>query len=209
MDPLLGYDAVASAYVERFRDELGAKPFDAKMLEWFAERTRSIGRVCDMGCGPGQVAAYLRTLQCDVCGVDLSSEMVRHAERANPGIPFERGDMSDLSAVADSDYGGVVAFYSIVNLRHEQHPQVFREFRRVLKPGGWLLLSFHVGDGTAHLDEFLGVAVSLDFFFFQPALVRQDLIDAGLDVTEVIERAPYSESIEAPTQRAYLFARKP
>lgn len=209
MDPLLGYDAVASAYVERFQDELDDKPFDAKMLEWFAERSQSIGQVCDMGCGPGQVAAYLSGLQCDVCGVDQSAEMVRHAERLSPQIPFEQGDMRDLSAVADSAYGGVAAFYSIVNVQQEEHPQVFREIYRVLEPGGWLLLSFHVGEGTTHLDEFLGVAVSLDFYFFQSARVRQDLIDAGLDVTEVIERAPYGESIEAPTKRAYLFARKP
>jgi SAM-dependent methyltransferase len=208
MNPRSGYDAVASAYVGRFRNELGGKPFDAKMLEWFAERARSVGPLCDMGCGPGQVAAHLQALDCDVCGVDLSSEMVRHAEGLNPGIPFQQGDMCDLSSIADSAYGGVAAFYSIVNLHQDEHPQVFREISRVLRPGGWLLLSFHVGDGTTHLDEFLGVAVSLDFYFFQPALVRQHLINAGLDVTEVIERDPYDESIEAPTKRAYLFARK-
>ncbi len=78
----------------------------------------------------------------------------------------------------------------------------------MLKPGGWLLVSFHIGDGTTHLDEFLGVEVSLDFYFFDPALVRLELINAGLDVTEVIERAPYDETIEAQTKRAYLFARK-
>ena len=203
-----GYDAVASAYVERFGDELGEKSFDTMMLDWFAERATSVGPICDMGCGPGQVAAHLHALGCDVCGVDLSAEMVRHATRANPGIAFEQGDMRDLTAVANSACGGVAAFYSIVNLPQDDHPGVFRELCRVLRPGGWLLLAFHIGEETRHVDEFLGAAVSLDFHFFRPALVRDDLTDAGFDVTEVIEREPYDESVEAQTKRAYLFARK-
>ena len=200
------YDAVASAYAERFRDELDEKPFDVKMLEWLAERAGSIGPICDMGCGPGQVAAYLQARGYDTCGVDLSAEMVRHAGRANPGIPFEQGDMRDLAAVTDSTYGGIAAFYSIVNLAQDEHPRAFREFSRVLRPGGWLLLSFHVGVETRHVDEFLGTAVSLDFHFFPPSVVRRQLLDSGLDVTEVIEREPYDESVEAQTTRAYLFA---
>jgi SAM-dependent methyltransferase len=208
VDVWSGYDAVAADYVDRFGDELGDKPFDARMLDWLAERVGSIGPVCDMGCGPGQVAAYLAAQGYEVCGVDLSSEMVRHAERINPSIPFEQGDMRDLDAVADSAYGGVAAFYSIVNLPQNEHPHVFREMCRVIRRRGWMLLSFHVGEGTTHVDEFLGAAVSLDFHFFQPAVVRQHLTDAGFDVTEVIEREPYDESVEAQTKRAYLFARK-
>ena len=78
----------------------------------------------------------------------------------------------------------------------------------MLRPGGSLLLAFHIGEETRHVDEFLGAAVSLDFHFFRPALVRDDLTDAGFDVTEVIEPEPYDESVEAQTKRAYLFARK-
>ena len=208
VDLRAGYDAVASVYVERFRDELDAKPFDTRMLDWLADRAGSVGPICDMGCGPGQVAAYLHAQGCEACGVDLSAEMVHHAERVHPGISFEQGDMRDLVAVADSAYGGIAAFYSIVNLPRNEHPHVFREFCRVLKPGGWLLLSVHVGEETRRVDELLGVAVSLVFHFFRPAVLRHDLTDAGFDVTEVVERAPYDESVEAQTKRAYLFARR-
>lgn len=208
VDLQAGYDAVAAAYVQRFGDELGRKPFDVRMLDWLAEREGAVGPICDMGCGPGQAASYLRSRGWDVCGVDLSSSMVQHAGRANPGIPFEQGDMRDLAGIADSAYGAVVALYSIVNLPEEDHSPVFRELRRVIRPGGWLLLSFHVGEETRHVDEFLGAAVSLDFHFFRSATVRDHLIDAGFDVNEVIEREPYDESVEAQTRRAYLFARR-
>ena len=207
MDVQSGYDAVASAYADRFRDELGDKPFDTRMLDWLAERAGGVGPICDMGCGPGQVAAYLRAGGCDVCGVDLSGAMVRHASRLNPGIPFEQGDMRDLVDIADATYGGIAAFYSIVNLPRTDHMQVFTELRRVLRLGGWLLLTFHVGDEVRHVDEFLGATVSLDFHFFTPRDVRDGLNSAGFDVVDVIEREPDAESVEAQTKRAYIFAR--
>lgn len=95
-----------------------------------------------------------------------------------------------------------------MNLEEDEYPRVLLEFRRVRRSDGWLLLSFHVGDETRHVDEFLDSAVSLDFHFFPPSVVRQQLTDAGLDVTEVIERQPYAESVAAQTTRAYLFAQK-
>jgi len=55
---LAGYDAVAAPNAERFFDELDHKPLDRLLLDHLATITRW-GRVCDMGCGPGEVAAYL------------------------------------------------------------------------------------------------------------------------------------------------------
>jgi hypothetical protein len=40
--------------------------------------------------------------------------------------------------------------------------------KRVLRPVGLLLLAFHVGDETLHLDEWWGQPVSVNFFFFRP-----------------------------------------
>jgi len=53
------YDRVAENYAEQFRDELDKKPFDRKMLDWLAEKVGGLGVICDMGCGPGQIARYL------------------------------------------------------------------------------------------------------------------------------------------------------
>jgi hypothetical protein len=49
------YDAVATAYAERLRDELAAKPLDRAMLAGFAEVVRATGAgpVADVGCGAG------------------------------------------------------------------------------------------------------------------------------------------------------------
>lgn len=203
------YDPVAAGYAEHFRDELAAKPFDTTLLGWLADRVADRGRICDLGCGPGQVAGHLATRGVDVCGIDLSAEMVRHARYEHPGVEFAQGDMLDLSGVADGSFGGVAAFYSIVHFEPEQLPRAFAEIRRVLVPGGVALISFHVGDHRLHVDEMLGATVSLDFVFHDPHAVAGALRDAGLVVTEVIQRDPYAEHVEHQSRRAYLFATVP
>ena len=49
---------------------------------------RGAGLVCDMGTGPGHIARYLYTQGAEVCGIDLSPEMVAQARRLNPEIEF-------------------------------------------------------------------------------------------------------------------------
>lgn len=202
------YDRVAKDYAEQFRDEMDKKPFDRKMLDWLAEKVGGLGIVCDMGCGPGQIARYLHSQGTKVCGVDLSPEMVRQAQGLNPDIAFQPGDMLNLADVADNSYGGIAAFYSIVHIPRAKVGRALQELKRVLRPQGVLLLAFHIGQEIKHLDEWLGKEVSLDFLFFETEEVKSYLADADFELEEVIERDPYSEAVEYQSRRTYIFARK-
>src|SRR5262245_44744915 len=100
------YDAVADEYVRRFFDELRQKPLDRELLDRFAARGRDVGPVCDLGCGPGQVARYLHERGVAVCGVDLSPAMVERARQLTPGVEFRQGDMLGLDA-PDGAWAGI------------------------------------------------------------------------------------------------------
>jgi ubiquinone/menaquinone biosynthesis C-methylase UbiE len=202
------YDRVAENYAEHFRNELDNKPFDRKMLEWLVEKVDGRGVICDMGCGPGQVAGYLHGLGSEVCGVDLSAEMVRQAQRLYPDISFTQGDMLALTEVAENSYGGIAAFYAIVNLPRPTVVNALRELLRTLRANGVLLLAFHIGQEIKHLDELLDMEVSLDFFFFEIEEMKDYLRTAGFELEEVIARDPYPEAVEFQSRRAYIFARK-
>ena len=203
------YDRLAAEYTRRIYGELAEKPFDRKMLDWLVERVGTDGMICDMGCGPGQVARYLHDRGAAACGVDLSPEMIAQARIHSPMINFQQGDMFDLAGVTDGSYAAIAAFYSIVHVQPDQLPLVFAEFGRVLRKGGTLLLTFHVGDEIRHFDALWEIPVALDFIFFESEAITHLLSDAGFVITEVIERFPYAESIEAQTRRAYIFAQKP
>ena len=200
------YDLVAGDYVAHIFDELKDKPFDRQRLDEIAARAGG-GVICDLGCGPGQVARYLHQRGANVIGVDLSPGMIERARALTPGVPFEAGDMRALD-VADGACQAIVAFYSIVHFPSAELAGVFREMKRVLAPGGALLLSFHIGSEVVHRDEWWGHAVDVDFRFFQTAEVVAALEESGLIVERVRERDPYPE-IEYQSRRAYIVASKP
>lgn len=163
-DPIReSYDRIADEYARRLFHELEGKPLDRELLARFAAQTAGQGPVCDMGCGPGHIARYLRALGSSVFGLDLSPGMVEQARRLNPHISFRLGNMLRLE-IADGILGGIVAFYAIVNMPKESLPQVFQEMKRVLRPAGLLLLAFHIGDEVLKERELWGRAIAMDFY---------------------------------------------
>jgi SAM-dependent methyltransferase len=201
------YDRVADEYVQRIVDELQHKPLDRQLLEQFAVRVHGLGPVCDLGCGPGHVARYLYERGVPVQGIDLSPAMIAHARQLNPGIAFTQGNMLALD-VGDAVWGGIVAFYSLIHIPPADLSTVLRELKRVLRPGGVLLLAFHRGDDIIHLDEWWGHPVSLATYFFGGDDMQGYVQAAGLAIEEVIERPPYPQ-VEYPSHRVYMFAWKP
>ena len=201
------YDQVAAEYARHIFDELRHKPLDRGLLDRFAAEIRGRGEACDMGCGPGHVARYLRDAGISVFGLDLSPGMLEQARKLNPDISFRQGNMLSLD-IPDGSLAGIAAFYATVNLPAESLPLAFREMEKVLWPGGLLLLAFHAGDEIVHVDELWEQQVSMDFLFFQPPEIKLCLESEGFVVEEIIERGPYPE-VEYQSRRAYMFARKP
>jgi SAM-dependent methyltransferase len=200
------YDLVAGEYARRIGGELAHKPLDRALLAELAARTRGRGRVCDLGCGPGHVTAFLRERGADVVGLDLSAGMVAQARQRYPGVEFRVADMLRLGE-PDGSFAGVAAFYSVIHLLPGQLATALSEVRRVLIPGGLLLLAFHVGTEIRHFDEWWGQQVSLDFRFFEVAQLLAQASAAGLTVRRVIERDP-DPDVEVATRRCYLWAER-
>jgi SAM-dependent methyltransferase len=198
---------VANEYVRRIYDELRHKPLDQQLLDRFAESLQGGGLICDIGTGPGHVARYLHDRGAKVCGIDLSAQMVERARRLNPGILFRQGDIFALD-VADETFVGITGFYALVNIPRPEAVRALRELRRVLKPGGLVLLTFPIGDHLLRRDEWWGAEVFLYFYFFRADEMSGYLKTAGFEIEEVIERNPYP-GVEHQNRRAYVFARKP
>ena len=117
-------DRLADEYVRRIYEELQHKPFDRQLLNQFAARAKGTGLVCDLGCGPGHVARYLREQRAQVFGIDLSPELVERARRLNPGIEFQQRNMFALDA-PEAAWAGIVAFYSIIHVPRPDDMVVF------------------------------------------------------------------------------------
>ncbi len=206
-DTRRSYDKVAKKYVEHIYDELKDKPLDRELLDRFADELKDKGLVCDVGCGPGQVARYLFERGVNVCGVDLSQGMIDEARVLNPEIKFTQGNMMSLD-FEDKAFAGITAFYSLIHIPREDLVTALVELKRVLKANGLLFMAFHIGVEIMHVEELWEEKINADFIFFQTDEMRNYLTDAGFEVVEAIEREPYKD-VEHQSRRSYIFARKP
>ena len=199
------YSRLAEVYAEKFCTELDGKPFDRELLQRFVLASPPNYPVCDLGCGPGHIANYLKSLTADVFGIDLSPEMIQIAKRRYPSIDYRVGDMLELDLPLNS-LGGIVAFYSIIHLQRHQLEGAFSGMLRVLVPGGSVLASFHRGTGEHHQDGSLGKPVEFDCTLFEPDEVAHAMNRAGLSVKEIATRPPYD--FEYPSTRVYVWGEK-
>jgi len=178
------YDTVAVSYADQLRDALAGSPYLRASLALFADLVFDTdgGPVADVGCGPGWVTAHLRALGLDAFGIDLSPGMIDVARRIHPGMRFEVGSMTDLD-LADASVAGLLACYSLIHVPDDAIPTVFGHFRRVLRPGGPLLLGFHAGDGSSLKTRgYDGHPMNVYIHRRQPARVAEWLRDAGFTV---------------------------
>jgi SAM-dependent methyltransferase len=204
-DTRISYDTVAASYADQLRDALAGEPYLRAALALFAEMVHaSGGPVADVGCGPGHVTAHLHGLGIDVFGIDLSPAMIDVARRDHPRLHFDVGSMTDLR-LADASVAGLLAFWSLIHIPDETVPQVFRQFRRVLRPGGPLLLGFHVGDETRlKTHGYGGHPMRVYVHRRQPERVAAWLSDAGFTL-----EAQMLVGLDESAPGAILFARQP
>ena len=200
------YDLIADDYDREIGDELDHKPLDRALLTALVEMVGT-GRLADVGCGPGHVTRYLATLHDDVVGLDLSPGMVAIARSHAPSIAFEVASMLALP-VADGSWAGAVLLYSVIHLSPAERVVAFRELARVVRPGGPVLVSFHVSDieqsagSSKHLTSWFGHDVDVSVGFLDPDVIATELAAAGLSVTATTLREPGEG--EYPSRRAYL-----
>jgi malonyl-CoA O-methyltransferase len=146
-------------------------------LDYLEDREPSV--VLDLGCGPGRASATMRQRwpRARVLALDLALPMLHAAKRASgrPSRwslrkPFD-SICADARALPLADNTVDLLFSNLCLQWVEDLPAVFAGFRRVLRPGGLLLLSsfgpdtlhelraaFAQADAAPHVSPFASIA---------------------------------------------------
>ena len=199
------YDVVAEDYVVAFADDLEQLPVDRAVLDAGVGRLTRPGPMLDVGCGPAQVAEYLANRGVPVIGVDLAARMLGVAQRRLASLPLVCADMR-LLPFRSRSCSGAAMFYSLQHLPRAAIGDVFGELRRVLAPGGVLLIATHLGEGEVYLSEFLGHHIDpLGGTLHARDELERALIRESFMLEDVRHRDPLPH--EYQSRRIYLIAR--
>lgn len=197
-----GYDLTSLEQSRATVDSIKHNPVEQQILEVFAAKLRANpGLLCDLGCGPGQVARFFHDRGFETVGVDLSAGMLRHARKLNPDIRFLKANMKKLP-FADGELRAIVGFLSLCHVPRWEVPAVLAELKRALRPSGLLLIAFHLGSGTFFRTESWGKPVSLQTTLFQSLEIQDYLKAAGFKLDGMTE-----QMFQGP--RGYVWALKP
>ncbi|WP_256838936.1 class I SAM-dependent methyltransferase [Ornithinimicrobium faecis] len=155
--------------------------------------------VVDMGCGGGHLAALLSAAGAHVTGVDGSEVLVSIATRAAPTATIVQHDLDrPMDFLADSSQDGVVCALVIHHLSDRQ--RFLGEVLRVLRPGGWMVLSttHPTADwayfGGSYFDErwvtrSLGDE-TIEYRHLTMSTLVNELVEAGFMLERMIEPQP-------------------
>lgn len=103
-------------------------------------------KVLDAGCGTSNLSVRLEKMGADVFGTDYSLEGLKIGRSKSAKIKLLQNDLNIDLPFKDRSFDKIVSCNTLFLLPSENLTSVFKEFYRVLKPGGKVVVSNLTGD---------------------------------------------------------------
>ena len=171
--------------------------------------------ILDAGCGAGHLSRDLGERGAAVVGLDISRRMVTYARERASDANFVQADLGSDLPFVDDTFDGITSSLAFHYVR--DWGPLFRELRRVLVPGGWVVGSvqhphadFEEYDGARNYHEVERVSAIFGSFSEEvevPAYRRplsamlSPMLTAGFDLDRLLEPTPTEEYREADPER--------
>ncbi len=225
-DKPIAYDAY-----QKLADSYAAL-IDTKPHNAYCERPAMIGllpelrgrRVLDVGCGPGIYAELLLARGAVVTSIDASDRMLENArKRLGPDADLRLLDFSrPLDMFADHEFDFVMAPLCLDYVQDWR--SVFREFHRILKPGGIVQFSCSHPASDAELHQTnnyfsveyvtypwkgFGIPVVVPSYRRSLQEILMPVIEAGFHLNQILEPLPTDQFRAADPRRYQILTHRP
>jgi 2-polyprenyl-3-methyl-5-hydroxy-6-metoxy-1,4-benzoquinol methylase len=159
--------------------------------------------ILDIGCGAGHYAAELLARGARVTGIDGSATLLRHAQdRVHGQLTLRLHDLEQpLDFAADASFDGVVCALVIHHVTNRHG--LLAEVRRVLRPGGWLVMStthptsdWRYFGGSYYDETWVDSPFGPGSLRYQRMTLEMflgELLDAGFHLEKFVEPRPVIE----------------
>jgi len=112
------------------------------------------GRLLELGCGAGNLTLWFASMGYEAYGVDITPTAIDWAKEKNAAAPakvdFRVEDVAELPSFADGFFDLVIDGHCLHWIAGEDRAKVFATVRRVLRIGGFFLVSSQCGDPPKH-----------------------------------------------------------
>lgn len=139
------YNKAGQSYFDMFHDDISQHKEDQVLLDNFLKELPLKPVICDMECGPAaQYGGFIAYKCSEMHALDISDKNLELAAKKFPNLKYHCMDMCNTQ-FKNNTFDAVISFYAIFHIPKEQTKLVFKEFKRILKPGGKLLVVTHKG----------------------------------------------------------------
>ena len=170
-------------FAETYEAHRGLFDMSDILKPFFDGLNRPAGHLLDLGCGAGEpFPRYFIDRGWTVQGVDFSQKMLQLAARYTPEMQTLCADIRTVD-FAPAHFDAITSIYSLFHIPRTNHPALFSNIHRWLRPGGKILFTYATKEytGQAEFDgykEFLGQ--SLFYSHTTPENLHAELHHAGL-----------------------------
>ena len=176
-----GYDQIAHGLVSMRR---AGTPSGRKQayLEQLTSGIADGAWVLDLGCGPGEQAAWL-SKRFRVAGVDISRVQLELARAEAPDAALLLADMSSLPFRPGS-LAAIAAIYSIFHVPREAHEPLFATLYDTLRPGGRLFAVLGATSWEGIEENWLDLGATMFWSHYSSAIGVALLEQAGFEIED-------------------------
>ena len=186
------YNLVAKKYNSLFENELDTHEYDKTLLDEYSNNFKPNEKICEMGCGPSaQVGRYLLSKIFSIDCLDFSEKCIENARTLENRITYICKDMTN-TGLPNEYYNGIVSFYALFHIPKPYQREALREFYRLLKPNGKLLIVNHEGSLKKTFKKIWDTE-NLYLFanFTNKFFMKKILIEEGFEIDEIYLKESY------------------